>query len=83
MGPCRPHSRLRRAAFSNLKVLFYPGAALLSLGWYRNRPSSAVTGGLVLFWMLYLLGSIWKDSPLTFASIIVLMYSLTLSARPK
>jgi hypothetical protein len=64
-------------------VLLYPGAALLSVGWYRNRSSGAAAGGLLLFWTLYLLGSLWKDSPLTFASIIVLMYSLTASARPK
>jgi len=59
-------------------VLLYPGAVLLSLNWYRNRRASTVTTGLlVLFWMLYVLGSVWKDSPLTFGAIVVLTYLLT------
>jgi hypothetical protein len=57
-------------------VLLYPGATLLSVNWPKER-------GVVLFWIFYLLGSVWKDGPLAFASIVILMYLLTTSERTR
>ena len=57
-------------------ALLYPGAALLSLGWYRRGESVVPTLALAGFWVLYLTGTVWRTGPMMFLAIVALVFLL-------